>query len=117
MQYSGITLILICSCFLTESPSIQSISPAHQLVNETGSFEIFCNATGNPPPVVTWTKIGDNNKIYSTGKSLRVQNADKADFGTYLCTAVSVRSENMSAVATVEIDNCKSTSSIYNFVV
>ena len=67
--------------------------------------------------MVTWTKIGDNNKIYATGKSLNVQNADKSDFGTYHCTAVSVRGENMSAVATVEIDNCKLTSSIDNFFV
>lgn len=103
--------------FSTESPSIHSILPAHQLVNETDTFDIFCNATGNPPPLVTWTKIGDNSKVYPTGKSLRVQNAEKSDFGTYRCTAESVRSENISAVATVEIDNCKLTLSIYNFLV
>ena len=67
--------------------------------------------------MVTWTKIGDNNKIYPRGKSLRVQNADKLDFGTYHCTAVSVRGENMSAIATVEIDSCKLTLSTYNFLV
>ena len=93
--------------FSTESPSIHSIFPAHQLVNETDTFEIFCNATGNPPPVVTWTKIGDNIKVYPTGNSLRVQNAEKSDFGTFQCTAESVRGEKISSVATVEIDNCK----------
>ena len=91
----------------TESPSIHSIFPAHQLVNETDTFEIFCNATGNPPPVVTWTKIGDNIKVYPTGNSLRVQDAKKSDFGTFQCTAESVRGEKISSVATVEIDNCK----------
>ena len=103
--------------FSTESPSIHSIFPTHQLVNETDNFEIFCNVTGNPPPVVTWTKTGDNIKVFPTGTSLRVQNAEKSDFGTYQCTAQSVRDENMSAEATVEIDNCKLTLSIYNFLV
>ena len=67
--------------------------------------------------MVTWTKIGDNIKVFPTGTSLRVQNAEKSDFGTYQCTAQSVRGENMSAEATVEIDNCKLTLSIYNFLV
>ena len=59
--------------------------------------------------MVTWTQIDDNSKVYSTGKSLRVQNAEKSDFGTYQCTAASVRGENVSALATVEMDNCKLT--------
>lgn len=59
--------------------------------------------------MVTWTQIDDNSKVYSTGKSLRVQNAEKSDFGTYQCTAVGVRGENVSALATVEMDNCKLT--------
>ena len=92
-----------------EPPRIHSTFPAHQLVNETDHFNIFCNATGNPPPAITWTKVGDNSKVYSTRKSLRVQNAQKSNFGTYQCTAVSVRGENVSAVASVEVDNCKST--------
>lgn len=103
--------------FSTESPIIHSIFPALQLVNETDNFGIFCNVTGNPPPVVTWTKIGDNIKGFPTGTSLRVQNAEKSDFGTYRCTAQSVRGENMSAEATVEIDNCKLAWSITNFLV
>ena len=108
-------LILICSCSLIEPPKIHSAFPAHQLVNETDTFEIFCNATGNPPPLVTWTKIGDNNKVYPTRKSLRVQHAEKSDFGTYQCTAESVRGENVSAIATVEVDNCKLTLCIITF--
>ncbi|KAL9964706.1 hypothetical protein ACROYT_G028382 [Oculina patagonica] len=85
--------------------SIHTILPAHQLVNETDSFEIFCNATGNPPPVITWTKVGENSRVYHREKTLRVKNAEKSDFGTYRCTALSVRGENVSVVATVEVDN------------
>lgn len=93
--------------FLTESPRIQTILPIHQLLNETDTFEIFCNATGHPPPTITWAKDGDNSKAYPTGKTLRVQNTDKSDFGTYHCTVVSVRGENVTAVASVELDYCK----------
>ncbi|XP_078352588.1 uncharacterized protein LOC144637397 isoform X1 [Oculina patagonica] len=92
---------------LYESPDIDSILPAYQLVNETDSFQIVCNATGNPPPVIKWEKVGDNSRVYyrSRDKTLRVKNAVKSDFGTYRCTAVSVRGENVSAAATVEMDN------------
>ena len=68
---------------------------------------MFCNVTGNPPPLIAWAKVGDNSKVYSTEKTLRVQNAEKSDFGTYRCTALSVRGENVSTVALVEVDNCK----------
>ncbi|XP_078354327.1 uncharacterized protein LOC144638916 [Oculina patagonica] len=92
---------------LYESPDIDSILPAYQLVNETDSFQIVCNATGNPPPVIKWEKVGDNSRVYyrSRDKTLRVKNAAKSDFGTYRCTAVSVRGENVSAAATVEMGN------------
>ena len=92
---------------LTESPRILSILPVHQLVNETDSFSIYCNATGNPPPAITWTKVGYTSTVYSTEKTLRVQNAEKSDFGTYRCTVLSVRGEIVSTVATVQLDNCK----------
>lgn len=89
------------------SPRIHTILPAHQLINETDSFGIFCNATGNPPPVITWIKVGDKSKLFPTRKALRVDNARKSDFGSYQCTAMSVRGESVTAVAAVELDNCK----------
>ena len=101
------------SFLFSESLSIHTILPVYQLVNETDTFEIFCNATGNPPPSITWRKVGDNNRVYSTGQTLKIQSADKSDFGSYRCTAVSVRGDNVSGLALVEVDNCKSTLSRY----
>ena len=77
------------------------------MVNETDSFEIFCNATGNPPPAIIWRKVGDGSKVFPVGKTLRILHADKADFGTYQCTAVSPRGENVTSEASVDPDNCK----------
>ena len=100
----------------TESPRIDVVLPIHQLVNETDTFEIFCNATGHPTPTVSWTKVGNNGTIYPTGVTLRVEKADKSDFGTYKCTAVSVRGENVTAEASVELDHCESMLSHLEFI-
>ncbi|XP_068733580.1 uncharacterized protein [Montipora capricornis] len=89
---------------LYESPRIHSIFPHHQLANETGNFELFCNVTGNPSPTIIWTKNGDNSKVYPSGKFLRIENADRSDFGSYKCMAVSLRKENATAKATVELN-------------
>lgn len=90
-----------------DSPKIHAILPAYQLVNETDSFQIFCNATGNPPPAIIWRKVGDSSKVFPVGKTLRILNSDKTDFGTYQCTAVSPRGENVTSKASVYPDNCK----------
>lgn len=89
---------------LYEPPSITTIFPPHQLVNETGAFEIFCNATGNPPPTIAWSNLGDSSKVYPSGNILRRENVAKSDVGNYKCTAVSVRGENVTAEASVELD-------------
>ena len=99
--------------YSTESPAIHTIHPAYQLVNETDTFEFFCNATGNPPPTITWRKVGDTRKVHSLGQTLVIHNAYKSDFGSYRCTAMSVRGENVSAVARVEMDNCESNFCLY----
>ena len=91
-----------------EPPSSTTIFPPHQLVNETGTFEIFCNATGNPPPTIAWSNLGDSSKVYPSGNILRRENVAKSDVGNYKCTAVSVRGENVTAEASVELDFCKS---------
>lgn len=90
---------------LYESPNITAIHPAYQLVNETDTFEIFCNVTGNPTPAITWSKLSNTSKVNYTGQTLRITNAQISDFGSYRCTAVSERGENVSADALVEVDN------------
>ena len=93
--------------FVTEPPRIHTVYPTDQSVNETESIHIFCNATGKPPPIVTWSKLGENNKVFLPGNSLVVQQAEKSDFGQYQCTASTIRGDNHSALATVKLDNCK----------
>ena len=98
----------LCIYFQIESPRIHSIVPVHQFVNETSNFTIFCNATGYPLPKIMWRKEGNSSAILSSEKTLTVQNVGKSDTGTYACTIVSVRGENVTAEASVELDYGKS---------
>ena len=49
-------------------------------------LSLFCNATGNPSPNITWTKEG-NNEHLGTGETLVITNSTtKSDGGVYRCT-------------------------------
>ena len=49
---------------------------------ENDSFTIFCNATGNPLPSITWLKNGA--EVSNAGK-FTVAKAQLKDNGTYTC--------------------------------
>ncbi|XP_078604169.1 hemicentin-1-like isoform X2 [Branchiostoma floridae x Branchiostoma japonicum] len=56
--------------------------------------ELQCDASGNPQPVVTWTKVGHQGaernrwKLLNGGTTLQVVQVQPEDSGTYLCTAM-----------------------------
>ena len=83
---------------------IISIS-SNQTVTENENLTLSCNATGKPPPDVTWTKRG-NKEWKHLGTILSIINISKVQHGeTYACTA----KNNVSyAIASVTIAvNCK----------
>ena len=46
---------------------------------------LFCNATGNPQPDITWTKQGDGS-VLSTSETLKLANLSSEDDGqVYIC--------------------------------
>lgn len=49
---------------------------------------LFCNATGEPAPNITWTKENGNDgeEVFS-GNPLVIVNVGRNDTGTYRCTA------------------------------
>ena len=59
--------------------------PASQSVLEGNEVTLFCNATGNPQPNITWTKQ-ENNSVLSTTDTLTLPNLRKGDNGAvYKC--------------------------------
>jgi len=73
------------------SPEV-TVSPATQTVTENQTATFYCSATGNPRPVVTWSKVNG-----SLGKDVRSTNDGKLeilrssynDTGKYVCEAIS----------------------------
>ena len=72
------------------------------IVNESDSKLLYCNASGKPPAVITWTKEGDTN-FRKTGEALLLSNVTKNDTGRYICTAFSGYGKNAAAYATVTV--------------
>jgi len=61
-------------------PNIDHIS-GNQTVHETDSVTLFCNASGDPTPTITWTRLSDNSNVTFP------LNISRQDQGGYRCTA------------------------------
>ena len=87
-----------------EAPQV-TLNPDFQTVNEGSTGTIRCDATGNPTPVVTWSRargvLGRNHQVH--GNMLRILQATDADSDSYICTAVN-RAGSARGVAIVNID-------------
>ena len=69
-----------------------TVSPETQTVTENQTATFYCSASGNPRPVVTWSKVygslGEERVSRNDGKLL-ISNASHNDTGKYVCTAIS----------------------------
>ena len=58
------------------------------LANEADDVKLFCNATGNPRPNITWTFLnGSNSRTIQSEETLVLSNVTRNQAGTYKCTA------------------------------
>ena len=76
---------------------------------EGSNVTLSCNASGKPPPIITWTRIGDF-KVFPQGSSISVVNVTRP--GTpdnmirYQCTASNGVRSPAKAVANITV-HCK----------
>lgn len=77
-------------------------------MNETDDMKLFCNASGNPIPRITWSFLEDPMKMTPVAnETLILRRVNKAQAGSYRCTAAN--GDGKPAVADVKVEiNCKS---------
>ena len=76
--------IIYFFCFLAVPPKIVT-APSYKDVVEGNNLNLFCNATGNPQPDITWTKEGKSS-VLSTSETLALTNLSSEDNGAvYIC--------------------------------
>ena len=61
-----------------------------QTVREGSNLQLLCEATGKPPPNITWTRVledDSNSKVLHQGPTWGLPNINRNASGTYHCTA------------------------------
>ena len=70
---------------------------------------LSCNASGKPPPIITWTRIGDS-KVFPQGSSVSIVNVTRPGIPDnmiqYQCTASNGVWSPAKAVANITV-HCK----------
>mgnify|MGYP001792480276 CR=1 FL=1 len=93
-----------------ESPTIRTFIPLNKTVNESDSVYFYCNATGLPSPTITWYKIENGGAALVTNKEIIFNKVNRADSGTYVCTATNGVLGNATASTFLNVQ-CKSNAS------
>ena len=81
---------------------------------EGGEVTIFCNATGNPEPRISWTSNGNSVDtrnssrvdLFYQGRQLTIKNVSKTDSAVYRCEAENSLGNAKSDGITLEV-HCK----------
>lgn len=87
---------------MLEPPSVQL--EERKVAKEGENISVYCNASGVPPPTVSWRKLRINGDI-TNGHSLNINNISRCQGGEYRCTASNICG---TASTTVDIEvQCK----------
>ena len=85
-----------------------------KVVKEGDNVEVFCNVTGIPAPIVSWTNIESNDDVIE-GNLLNISSISRGQAGKYRCTASNPCGNSST---TVDIDvQCKGEPFLYCAVI
>ena len=76
-------------------------------LNESNDVILSCNATGNPPPNVTWSKSGEQDNNVHLGSLLQLRNISRAQDGLYWCTAENRAGKSVASVRVIVQCKCQ----------
>ena len=105
--------------FFSDQPEIIT-HPKNFTIDEGLPMTLFCNATGNPPPTLSWTKDGSpinkNQGIIFTGdnETLSIANINRSESGNYRCVTRNSLGDDTSNAAKVDVQ-CKCSTIPFNF--
>ena len=79
------------------SAPIVTITPSQLTVNESNTAALFCSATGNPAPKLSWSRVNGSlpssrTKVTSDGL-MEINNVRQEDAGEYKCMARNILGE------------------------
>ena len=74
-------------------------------VVEGENITLYCNATGNPTPNITWTKDGSATVLHQ-GEMYNIVNIQREATGDYTCAAWNGVGQHINATAAVTV-HCK----------
>ena len=103
--------------FFSDQPEIIT-HPKNVTVEEGLPMTLFCNATGNPPPTLSWTKdrspINNNQGIPFSGdnETLSIASINRSESGNYRCVARNGLGNYSSNPAKVDV-HCKCSSNSF----
>ena len=105
--------------FFIDRPEIIT-HPKNFTIEEGLPMTLFCNATGNPPPTLSWTKDGsplnDTQGITFSGdnETLSIASINRSESGNYRCVARNGLEHDLSNPAKVDVQ-CKCSSNSFLF--
>ena len=103
--------------FFIDRPEIIT-HPKNFTIEEGLPMTLFCNATGNPPPTLSWTKdrspINNNQGIPFSGdnETLSIASINRSESGNYRCVARNGLGNYSSNPAKVDV-HCKCSSNSF----
>ena len=101
-----------CNCSTIVDKSEITTHPSNVTKTEGENITLHCNATGYPPPTLSWTKdgsdISNNSRISFSAdkKQLAITKASRVDSGAYRCVASNSLGNDTSIAAVVDVQ-CK----------